>query len=869
MEREFTEFKRRNPNRHNPLVYQLVIRVYMTSAQPSKALDFFNSVVSRGYKPCIEDVESLIFGLLRRSDEERALNYFRSLGEYGLKSRTATFNILIEYYLNEKQPNKARALFKEMEQVGLEPNQMTFLRFMGYFIGKADYRSAEKVKDYMRERKVKVDVRFYNGLIGFMKRNMVLTEVESLIKEMMAQGILPDINTYNLLLSAYARVNNHERISQLLGEMKGRGIPPTTQTFNRMLLSLSHSMTPEQTRGFLQDMTNLGLAFNSYTYAAIIMNLLRREKATEAVEMMFALQKNNVVLALESYGQLLQECCARRLEPAVLLLWHQMSANGIPPNHFIFNTLLDFFLMRQNFARVDSLLLEMRRKWGLMPNAYIYTALLNHYAEILDFGRLRAVIEMIREGGVEINTPMYNVMMKTFYCYSRYQQGGHITRLQGIPESRLNSKDFDINNVDAEFSLVEDHQPLCLSKMRLQFEKLFGLPFHPTVHIYNEMMLSFFLNNRFEEMFDCLREMRKADIVPNLTTYSLLLKAYVFDDQVEQARDLLQEMSRMGLQPTILHCAIFFHAHSRKLDLDSAESFLREMEDVYRIRPNHVFYASLIYAYMRRKQYADVFRTFERMERAGFSPDTETCNYVLISLMEINEFGEARRFLEKMIKQGIPRNKYTYSYLAVGCLAQGDEQGAIEALGDCIHPGNTVDCRSFGNVLRLSWEKVSHAGLRRVLMMMIDCCVPFEESITPYVKYTFEEYEKDPTALPDLIKLVKKLLVDVGEDSLDADYLTYLKVKLHTILVERGLSGETEEFEIFLNDLPELKRLWTETNSEVMDKFGRHVYLHGIRDPDDGNTLELEFIDGVREDVAAIAEKQPSVARDLFGLVKA
>ena len=50
-----------------------------------------------------------------------------------------------------------------------------------------------------------------------------------------------------------------------------------------------------------------------------------------------------------------------------------------------------------------------------------------------------------------------------------------------------------------------------------------------------------------------------------------------------------------------------------------AEDFLSEMMNQLQLKPNHVFYASLLYAYSRRRDYPNVFYTFDRLERAGFT----------------------------------------------------------------------------------------------------------------------------------------------------------------------------------------------------------------------------------------------------------
>lgn len=819
-------------------------------------------MVTQGYKPFIEDLEMIMYGLLRHSDEVNAQMLFNSIEHYELKRRAATFNLWIGYFLREQQPEKARALFRDMEKSGIKPNQSTFLEFLSYFVEKADYKAAEAIREYMKSRRIPVDVRFYNGMIDRMGRKMALTEIENLLEEMKSANIPLNLHTYNLLIRTFASINQHEKINGLLDEMRSKNIMPTTQTFNRMLLSLSSSITPEQTREVLQQMSKMGLTFNSYTYSALISNLLKQEKYREAIEMIYELERRGLVLAVESYGAILKTCCEKRVEPAVQIVWNQMRKNEIPPNTHIFSILVRHYLMRRNYSRVDGLLLEMRRKWGLKPNPFLFSTLLNHYVESLDFTRIKALIQMIQDSGVEINSVLYNVIMKSFYSYSRYQQGGHIARLKGIDSDLLKSEGYNMDDVGKDFNPQEDPEPMDVNKLKTQFEKLFNLPFKPTVHVYNEMMLSFFIRERFTEMFDCLNEMRQSDVAPNLTSYTFMIKARIFQGDISSARTLLREMSRVGLHPSILHCAIFFHSYCRKMLTSEAEEFLKEMENVYHIRPNHVFYGSLIYAYTRRREYSMVFNTFERMEKAGFVPDTETCNYVLISLLEINEFKEARKFFEKMLLQGIRRNAHTYSYLANGFLARRDDASLLAILADCTTPGNTIDAYPFNQVLSYYYQTDQMDELIKVLQLMIDYSVQFDRSTVPFIQHVFQRDRLDMEILPKIIKIVKKMLVDVSTETSE----TIIKIQddLREALLLANLKEELELYDSFLVDLSKLRQRWTAIDPNILEHFDQQFQV----DYEGYSSIPSDQIDKIRHQINAIVSKRQDSLRDLFGIMK-
>lgn len=859
------EFRKTNPNQHRPYIYRLAFRCYFNASKGSEALAFFRAIVAQGYTPEIEDIEVIIHGLLRLSDEANARIIFDSLSNYKLRARPTTFNKWISFYLRDHQPEKARSVFREMEGNGLKPNQTTFLSFLVYFIEKGDFKSAEQIRQYMASKRISVDTIFYNGLIAALGKRHAFTELEAILQEMDKEKVKYNEDTYNQLIKLYARFNRHDRIHELLQQMRQRGIQPSTLTFNLMLRSFSHSITPDQTRELLVQMSHMGLNFNCYTFAAIIANLLKQNKQAEAVEMLFELEKKKTVLAVDSYHDLLKICSDNKLEGAFRVIWNQMRKFEVPPTNQIYSLLTRYFLQKRNYALVDGLLLEMKRKWGLSPNPFIFATLLNHYVECLDITRIRSLIAAARELDVEINSVMYNVIMKCFFLYSRYHHGGQISRVKGLDLDALsNVPTIDNADIPIFFDPSEDMTPLDINRLKMQFEKLFSLEFRPTIHVYNELMLSFFVRELFDEMFACLQEMRQYDVTPNQTTYTFLIKARIYQGDLGRAKLLFKEMTSLGMKPTLLHCALFFHSYCRKLMTEDAEAFLTEIEQVFQIKPNHVFFGSLIYAYTRRREYSLVFQAFERMERAGFQPDTETCNYVLIALLEINEFREARQFFEKMLLQGIPRNSHTYSYLSDGFLARNDDASLLTILSDCTASGNMIDSYPFNRVMNTYYRSGRTDEILKVLLLMEDYCVQYGRETVSFVNLMLHHCKDDPDALPKLTRVVKKTLVDLAQD------IPYLPANLSEQLIdalERAkLDTIRADFVAFLDDLPELRRLWTTLDPSILQQFTEQLI---INNPEMriGKIICNESVDSIRDQLQRMWPTE-SPSEQMLNLVK-
>lgn len=842
-------------------IKQVVLKTLFNCAEPQRAYEFFLQSVARGATPTIKDAELLLQGLLKHSVEERAIQFFNSLSDYDLKPLTSTYNLLIEYYLREQRSEEARTTFKRMEEKGQTPDQITYLHFISHFISKADYKAADKITAFMKAKKVPVNIRFYNGLLQLMIRRQTFDEAEKVIAEMRQAGVTPNYYTYDLLLSMLMARNQMEKIQEIISEMNAIGLSPSTKTYNKMLQSINFPLTPAQTREFLLSMSKQGLTFNSYTYASLIANLLRQKRYREAMEMIFELERKDVCLAIESYGNLLHLCADERLDPAVRALWAQLQRHKIVPNSYILSTMIKYYLLKRNYSGIDSILLRMKREWHQKPNPFVFTALMNYFVEILDLRRLRELLGEIKEAGMEINSVMYNVLMKVFYAYSRYQQGGYLWRmhfaLPSINPDMPLPQDVDLTPLPSSHGHL---RPADLDLMRTQFERIFGLPFRVNVHIYNEILLSLLMRERFDEMKACVMEMRSKDIALNQTTFTFLIKARIFAGDTEGARQMLGEIHLAGLKPTILQCALVFHCYCRKLLVEEAERFLQEMESIHHLKPNHVFFASLIYAYSRRREYDRVFRVFERMEQDGFTPDTETCNYILISLLEVGEFTEAQKFFEKMLLQGIKRNHHTYNYLVRGFLMRGEDANFISLLGDCIMPGNTVDTAPFNNLLRHYYAADQEERVLSTLLLMNDYCVQYDRDTAPFIAMCMQRFLGDVGKLPVLAKIMRKTLVDFSEDSLGTCELLYRQ--LEETLVEANLETEVAELRSVRDRLPELRQFWTNINMNTIETFS--AQFNGA---DETASLDEEGIASAGEDplsppIIVSDALEPSVSLD-------
>lgn len=758
----------------------------------------FLKAVNDGFIPDLRTIEVMIDGYLRHSDIVRAKDVMKCLESFNLKPNIRIMNLWISFYLKDQQLEKARNLFNALQVEDLTPNATTFLNFIRYYLKNSDFASAMKIKKYMFNQGVMPNTNFYNIILQLLFQKQALAEIDEVLLEMDEYKVKPDLNTFNVMIEGYSSMNMLERAQELLRRMADLEFKPSIVTYNRLLSAQAYSLDIEQTKAILVQMNDLGLEFNAYTYAALFKGLIAKQRYQDAVSMLFRMEQSGVAVPVIVFSDIVKLCCDNNLESAVYLLRTQLVKHDLSSSAHIYSTLIKYYLRHRNYKQVDGLLLEMQRTRNLRPNLHVFSTLLNHFVEHLDFERINSILNHIKTMKLEMNKVIYNVVMKAFYVHCKCLDGGMVYRSDLVVESS--------NSVSV--SLMEPAtKRTSVAQIKNAFENTFKIPFKPSIHIFNDLMNNFFYSGRYIEALECFEEVLICDLTPNLSTMTVLIKARLYLGQIEEAKRLIQMIPKYGLKPSTLQCALIHHALCRELQTDEAELFMQEISTIYQIRINYVFYASLIYAYSRRFDHYNVFRTFERLEEAGFKPDTEVCNYVLMSMLEVGHYREADELFRKMIKNGIRRNSYTYAIMTDRHFIQEDPTRLLKYLGDSVLPGNSIDAFSFNKLLRFHYDKSHIEALIQVVETMMECSVRFNWDTWQYVSYLFYRLVDSDQNLNLARKLFEKSLIDLEDSHEIQDSLVTV---LQDAYRSRGLDDAQRSLDSFIERLPDIKEKVTQ-----------------------------------------------------------
>lgn len=831
--------------KYHPL-YNAILECYMRASLVYKAKSFLDSLLESGFKPSILTFKIMIDGFLHHNDAKNATNIMSSMDQFNIKPTSSIYNDWIAYYLRDEQLEKAKEICHVMMEKRIKPLRKTYLEFILFFLKSGDLVSVQRIKEsLMEEAGQSLDITFYNAMLKILFKRKAISEINALLQEMKINNIKYSINTYNRLIEGYASVNDFDKVQFFLDEMEKTGHTPTIITFNRLLSGYCHNFNMKQTREILDKMNQLGLEFNAFTYAALFKGLLLQKKPGEAASMLITMESNKIVVPVELYSDLLKLCCDENRGSLVHLLQRQMNRSSVMFNLISYNILIKYYLRHRQYAMVDELMLELQKKQNLAPNIHIVTTLLNHFIEVMDIDRIGKCLEYLKNSNLELTGSIYSVLMKAFYVHIKYLEGGYIYRANLVYSNDENiqkgmklenenetgnriemkmKKDNHSNEFNSKINMenrkitIKPHlKPVNMEELGKKFTNEFKIPFRPTIHMFNELLLSLILSSHLNRVQECYGEIIRARIRPNLTTFTFLIKAYLFDGKIEMARTTLKEMRKLDLKPTVTQCAFIFHAYCRQLLIVEAEVFMQELVSFHRIELNHVFYASLIYAYYRIKDYNGLLRIFSLLEMAGLKPDTETCNYCLLALFESGDQKGALELFERMIKQEIKRNHYTYGIITEKLLDRHEVDRVGEKLQDSKLAGNSIDANPYNRLLRYYFEGSQLAKIDSTLMEMMNNCIKFSHETMPYIHYSFHrslKQQSNKDTLEFAIKLYKKLMIDFDELPMDSStiLLKLLKDELNRLNLidfqrdlEKFLEKDQEEMEMEIKNQNENK----------------------------------------------------------------
>ncbi|XP_010097253.2 pentatricopeptide repeat-containing protein At1g52640, mitochondrial [Morus notabilis] len=298
----------------SPEIFWIVFRAYCRANLPRDAIRAFNRMVEFGVKPCVHDLDQLLYALCKRKHVKHAHEFFDKV-KGGFEPSVKTFSILIRGWGDLGDASHARELFDEMlqrgcfldvlaynsylealckggsadeayeifrgmKEKGVSPDACTYSVFIRTYCEANDIHSVFRVLDRMRRYDLLPNVFTYNLIIKKLCKNEKVDEAYQLLEEMIENGVRPDSWSYNAILAFHCDHCEVHRALRLLSRME-KDCKPDRHTYNMVLKLLIGIGRFDRMTEVWENMAVKGFYPSVSTYAVMIHGLCKKKGKLE------------------------------------------------------------------------------------------------------------------------------------------------------------------------------------------------------------------------------------------------------------------------------------------------------------------------------------------------------------------------------------------------------------------------------------------------------------------------------------------------------------------------------------------------------------------------------------------------------------
>ncbi|KAG6426020.1 hypothetical protein SASPL_110233 [Salvia splendens] len=307
-------------------IFWIVFRAYSRANSPKDAIRAFNKMLDFGIRPCLDDLDQLLFALCKRKHINHAQEFFDHVkDDAGLNPSVKTYSILmkgwgetgecgrVQKLFDEMlqrgceadllawnsvldalckggEADEAYELFRSMRSKGLEPDAYSYSIFIRAYCEADDVHSVFRILDTMKRYNLVANVFTYNCIIKRLCKNRKMDEAYDLLHEMVEIGAKPDTWSYNTILAVHCDHNEVNMALNLISRMDKTDCDPDKHTYNMVLKMLIRIGRFDRVEKVWESMEKRGFHPGVSTYTVMIHGLCRKrgklEEACKFFEMM-------------------------------------------------------------------------------------------------------------------------------------------------------------------------------------------------------------------------------------------------------------------------------------------------------------------------------------------------------------------------------------------------------------------------------------------------------------------------------------------------------------------------------------------------------------------------------------------------------
>ncbi|KAF5726922.1 pentatricopeptide repeat-containing protein [Tripterygium wilfordii] len=280
----------------SPEIFWLIFRAYSKADSPRDAIRAFNRMVEFGVKPCIRDLDQLLFVLCKRKHVKDAQEFFDKVKLY-FEPSVKTYSIMVRGWGDIGESSEARNLFDEMLHRGCV-----------------------------------ADAPAYNSLLESLCKGGNVDEAYEMLAKMRSNGIKPDACTYSTFIRAYCEANDIHSVFRVLDSMRRYNLVPNVFTYNCIIKKLCKNDKVDEAYQLLDEMIERQVKPDTWSYNAIQAHHCDRSEVNGALRLISRMEKENCMPDRHTYNMVLKLLVRVGRFDRATEVWEGMGERGFYPS---------------------------------------------------------------------------------------------------------------------------------------------------------------------------------------------------------------------------------------------------------------------------------------------------------------------------------------------------------------------------------------------------------------------------------------------------------------------------------------------------------------------------------------------------------
>ncbi|KAL0447811.1 UNVERIFIED_CONTAM: Pentatricopeptide repeat-containing protein, mitochondrial [Sesamum latifolium] len=313
-------------------IFWIVFRAYSRANLPGDAIRAFNRMVDFGIRPCVDDLDQLLYALCKRKHVRHAQEFFDRVRGSELSPTVKTYSILMRGWGDIGEPGGAQKLFDEVLERGCMVDLLAWNSVLDALCKGGKVDEAYELLRGMRHKGLEPDAYSYSIFIHASCDANDLHSAFRVLDSMKRYNLVPNVFTYNCIIKKLCKNDKVEEVYELLDEMIERGAKPDTWSYNSILAYHCDHNEVNKALKLISRMDRDACQPDRHTYNMVLKMLIRIGRFDRVEKVWYLMEERGFYPAVSTYAVMIHGLCKKRGKHEEAYKYFEMMIDdGIPP----------------------------------------------------------------------------------------------------------------------------------------------------------------------------------------------------------------------------------------------------------------------------------------------------------------------------------------------------------------------------------------------------------------------------------------------------------------------------------------------------------------------------------------------------------